>query len=165
MELTELVKALDATFSANFVCYYKSHVAHVNTKGRNFYQDHKLLKKIYEYLQEQIDPLAEKLRTCGAMMPNALSVVCETSPIEDSETEGSSVMLLQTVLDTVLELMDCYHKLRKEADAVDYTDISNMSDDAIGKLAKYKWQLEATIDIPLEVIEGKSKAKSPFELF
>ena len=165
MDLTELINALDATFSANFVCYYKSHVAHVNTKGRNFYQDHKLLKKIYEYLQEQIDPLAEKLRTCGAMMPNALSVVCEKSSVEDKAVEGSSIMLLQTVLEAVLELMDCYHILRKEADAVEYTDISNMSDDAIGKLAKYKWQLEATIDIPLEIIEGKSKAKSPFELF
>ena len=163
MELTELVKALETTFSANFVAYYKSHVAHVNTKGRNFYQDHKLLKKIYEYLQDQIDPLAEKLRTCGAMMPNALSTVCETSPIQDNETTGTSIMLLQTVLEAILELMDSYHVLRKEADVVEYTDISNMADDAIGKLAKYKWQLEATIDIPLEVIEGK--AKSPFEIF
>ena len=163
MELTELVKALETTFSANFVAYYKSHVAHVNTKGRNFYQDHKLLKKIYEYLQDQIDPLAEKLRTCGAMMPNALSVVCETSPIQDNETTGTSIMLLQTVLESVLELMDCYHILRKEADAVEYTDISNMADDAIGKLAKYKWQLEATIDIPLEIVTDK--AKSPFEMF
>ena len=160
MELTELIKALEEAFAANFVTYYKAHVAHVNTKGRNFYQDHKLLKKIYEYLQDQIDPLAEKLRTCGAMMPNALTIVCETSPIEDNETEGASLELLQTILDSILQLMDCYHELRKQADAVEYTDISNMADEAIGKLAKYKWQLEATIGEPLTVV-----AKSPFELF
>jgi len=160
MELTELVKALEDTFSANFVTYYRAHVAHVNTKGRNFYQDHKLLKKIYEYLQEQIDPLAEKLRTCGALMPNTLTVVCETSPIADEATEGASTMLLQLVLDSVLSLMDCYHKLRREADAVEYTDISNMADEAIGRLAKYKWQLEATIGEPLTAVTG-----SPFNIF
>jgi len=161
MDLTELVNELEATFAANFVAYYRTHVAHVNTKGRNFYQDHKLLKKIYIFMQEQIDPLAEKLRTCGAMMPNALSVTCELSPIKDQPTEGSSTMLLEQVLNDVLELIDQYHKLAIEADKVGYIDISNMSADAIGQLAKYKWQLEATVENPIAGVV----AKSPFEMF
>ena len=49
--MEELKICLQETFAGNFVSYYRSHVAHVNIQGRNFYQDHKLLQKIYEYFQ------------------------------------------------------------------------------------------------------------------
>lgn len=146
MDLTELTTVLEKAFATNFVAYYRTHAAHVNIKGRNFYQDHKLLKKIYEYLQDQVDPLGEKLRTCGALMPDMLMTVLSTSVVSDYGHSGSSEVILATVLSDILTLMECYHELRKEADAVNYTDISNMSDDAIGKLAKFKWQLEATLN-------------------
>ena len=42
---------LQKTFCDNFLCYFRSQVAHVNVVGRNFYSDHKLLGKIYEHLQ------------------------------------------------------------------------------------------------------------------
>jgi DNA-binding ferritin-like protein len=48
--LRDLHTALEETFSANFVSYYRTHVAHVNIQGRMFYQDHKLLQKIYKFL-------------------------------------------------------------------------------------------------------------------
>ena len=60
---------LTQTFNDNFVAYYRSHVAHVNILGRNFFSDHKLLEKIYEDLQEQIDVLAELLRSIDDYMP------------------------------------------------------------------------------------------------
>jgi DNA-binding ferritin-like protein len=145
MDLTELTKVLEETFATNFVVYYKAHAAHVNIKGRNFYQDHKLLKKIYEFSQDNIDTLGEKLRTCGALMPDTLMMVCSTSRVIDFGVEGTSEDMLNTVLTDIYTLIDVYHELRKAADDVDYTDISNMSDDAIGKLAKFKWQLEATL--------------------
>jgi DNA-binding ferritin-like protein len=145
MDLTELTLQLEKTFASNFVAYYRTHSAHVNVTGRNFYQDHLLLKKIYQYLNDQVDPLGEKLRTCGAKMPDMLMLVCSTSIVPDYGHGHSSEDLLMSVLSDIEILIEVYHDLHKQADAVDYTDISNMADDAIGKLAKYKWQLEATL--------------------
>ena len=56
MNLQHLQTVLEETFAANFVSYYRTHVAHVNIQGRNFYQDHKLLQKIYEYFQDNLHP-------------------------------------------------------------------------------------------------------------
>jgi DNA-binding ferritin-like protein len=145
MNLTELTEILEVVFASNFVARYRAHVAHINIKGRNFYNDHKLLKKIYEYLEDQVDPLGEKLRTLGALVPDMLVATTAMSRVHDYGMNGTSEDLLRHVLDDVMTLIDVYHELRHVAEEVDYTDISNMADDAIGKLAKYKWQLEATL--------------------
>ena len=66
MSLENLQSTLEETFSSNFVSYYRSHVAHVNITGKEFYQWHKLLENVYEYFQDNIDTIAEKLRTVKA---------------------------------------------------------------------------------------------------
>ena len=91
MDLTNLQSVLEETFAANFVSYYRSHVAHVNLRARTFYQDHKLLQKVYEYFQDNIDTIAEKLRTIRAYMPTDLATVTTLSPIVDTPTTGTEI--------------------------------------------------------------------------
>ena len=133
MELGNLQAVLTDTFNANFVLYYRSHQAHVNIKGRNFYQDHKLLKHVYKTLQDHIDDIGEKLRTIESHMPMSLQFIVGTSPIIDYACDGNSEEILQEILDGVLELMEQYHILHEEAEKVGYTDISNMADENIGE--------------------------------
>jgi starvation-inducible DNA-binding protein len=144
--MEHLQRVLEETFAANFVSYYRLHQFHVNVRGREFYQLHKLFKHQYQTLQDHIDDLAEKLRTIGGEMPRALDEVIALSPIVDKPVDGDAEELVREALDTVLILIDQYHELRSAADEVDYTDISNMADENIGELAKMKWQLEATLD-------------------
>jgi hypothetical protein len=146
MSIENLQTVLEETFSANFVSYYRSHVAHVNTVGRNFYGDHKLLQKIYEYFQANIDTIAEKLRTVRGTMPNSLNTVLTISPILDGETAGDSEELLQLVLDDIEVMIDQYHEVNEAAEEVDYIDIANFAQDQIGFLARFRWMLEATLD-------------------
>ena len=40
------VEQLTQVFNDNFMAYFRSHVAHVNTMGRNFASDHALLGRI-----------------------------------------------------------------------------------------------------------------------
>ena len=87
MDLSHLHTVLEETFAANFVAYYRAHVAHVNIQSRTFYQDHKLLQKIYEYFQANIDTLGEKIRTTRAYMPRSLQTVVGISPVMDMEVE------------------------------------------------------------------------------
>ena len=144
--LKNLHTALEETFSANFVAYYRSHVAHVNIQGRTFYQDHKLLQKIYEYFQGNIDTLGEKIRTCRAFMPNSLSTVTAVSPIMDMDVEGDAIELFNMIEEDLEAMIDQYHALNDAAEAVNYIDISNYAQDQVGILAKFRWMVESTLD-------------------
>ena len=149
MEKTAL--KLEETFSSNFVSYYRSHAAHINIVGRSFYQDHKLLQKIYEYFQDNIDTLGEKIRTVRGTAPSNIATILELSTIADRAVEGSSEDYLMTVLDAIDIMVDQYHELYEVAEEEKIIDISNFAQDQIGQLAKLRWQLEAT----LEMIDGK----------
>lgn len=146
MSLQNLKIVLEETFASNFVAYYRSHVAHVNTIGRNFYSDHKLLGNIYEYFQDNIDTLAEKLRTVRAKMPNDIETVLNISNIVDLPTEGSSVELLTYVHEVVEQMVDQYKDLNDAAEAVGYIDIANFAQDQVGALVKFRWMLEAILE-------------------
>ena len=136
---------LQETFAGNFVAYTRSHFAHLNIRGRNFYSDHKLLQKIYEYFQDNIDTIAEKLRTIRATMPSDLSTVIGISPINDMPTDGDAEQLLRDVLSSLEAMIDQYHELNDAAEAVNYIDISNFAQDQIGQLSKWRWMVEATL--------------------
>ena len=147
MNLDNLQMVLEETFSNNFVAYYRSHVAHVNITGPEFPAYHKMLQKVYEYFQDNIDILAEKLRTVRGMMPNNIQTVLELAMLEDKATAGTAEELLSTVLDSLEVMIDQYHELYEAAEAVNYIDISNFAQDQIAILAKSRWMIEATLDI------------------
>ena len=147
MNTQHLQLILEETFSANFVAYYRSHVAHVNIVGRNFASDHKLLQKIYEDLQENIDSLAELLRTIGAQMPNDIATVLSISPFRDDPTEGDADELLQLVLDDQEKLMDLYKELDQAANEAGDIYMSNFAQGRVGDHAKFRWMLRSTLEL------------------
>ena len=146
MDLTHLQSVLEDTFSNNFVAYYRAHVAHVNITGPEFPEYHKMLQKVYEYFQDNIDTVAEKIRTVRGKMPTSLNTVLGIATMEDKETEGTADELLSTVLESLEVMIDQYHELNDAAEAVNYIDISNYAQDFIGVLAKHRWMLESTLD-------------------
>jgi len=149
MELDELYAVLERVFATNFVAYYKAHAAHMNIRGRNFYNDHKLLKHIYKYLQDNIDTLGEEIQACGVgRIPETLGMVLMTSDITDDMPQMDADDLLHNVLDDLYALIECYHAMDDAGQAMKYPDVSNMAADHIQHIAAFCWKLEATLDIP-----------------
>lgn len=144
--LGPLHAVLEETFAGNFVAYYRAHIAHINIVGRNFFQDHELLQKIYEHLQDNIDTLGEKIRTTRAFAPDSLSTVTGISPLMDSPVVGDSIQLLESVEESLEVLIDQYKLLYAAAEECNYIDISNFAQDEIGQLAKLRWMVESTLD-------------------
>ena len=136
---------LQQVFADNFVAYFRSHVAHVNIVGRNFVSDHKLLQKIYEDLQGQIDTIAELLRSMDEFMPNQLSKVTDTSHIMDSPLDGDSDYLLTAVYDDIEHLKGCYEELIKVGNLEGYDHISNYAQDRVLALSKFCWMLRSVL--------------------
>ena len=138
------IEQLIQTFNDNFVAYYRSHVAHVNTEGRNFYSDHKLLQKIYEDLQNQIDSLAEKIRTLGDYMPCEIQDVLNNSHISTAELWGDSDYLLSKVLIDLEHLVTEYQELIEVSEMEGHDEIANYAQDRIMTLNRFIWMLKAT---------------------
>ena len=137
---------LEQVFATNFQVYYRTHVAHVNTVGRNFYSDHKLLQKIYEGLQANIDTLAEFLRTLKLQMPQNLEIVVELGSTPDSMVEGNAIQLLQGVYQDLEIMIDEYLALNTVAEEEDHPEIANYAQDQIRILRKSCWMLSSILD-------------------
>ena len=139
------VEQLTQVFNNNFVAYYRSHVAHVNILGRNFYSDHKLLQKIYEDLQDQIDTIAELLRSIDDYMPCEIQDVLNQSEISTAIFEEDSDGFLEGVKSDLELLKGTYEELMAVAEVEGHEEIANYSQDRILALAKQIWMLDATL--------------------
>ncbi len=137
---------LTKVFNDNFVAYFRSHVAHVNIVGRNFASDHKLLQKVYEDLQEQIDKLAELLRTIDEFMPDDLYTILDTSEVSTDAITGDSLALISRVYDDIEILKGCYEELITVAEEEGHKEIANYAQDRVLALAKHCWMLKATLE-------------------
>jgi len=140
------LEQLTQVFNDNFVAYLRSHIAHVNITGRNFASDHKLLQKVYEDLQDQIDRIAELLRTLDGWMPSSMSEIAAGSHMPSSPIEGDSIILIMDVLADVEHLRDCYAELIEIAEEEEHDEIANYAQDRILALNKHAWMLKATLD-------------------
>jgi DNA-binding ferritin-like protein len=141
-------QALLKTFCSNFVAYYKSHAAHVNVVGRNFYSDHKQLQKIYEELQAEIDVLAELLRTIEVDMPLTIMETIDGSDIVDAlyADGGDGLDFLEQIYDDIELLIEVHLDLEDATDSREYNHIQNYAQDRVKSLQKHCWMLRSTID-------------------
>jgi len=142
-----LKDALTQVFGTNFMAYLHSHIAHVNVTGRNFESDHALLKGIYEDLQEQIDILAELLRTIYVMMPQGLDPIVAASAIDNHLVTGSADQLLLHVYDDIEILIQIYRELVTAADQEGSVEISNFAQDRLLAHQKQCWMLRSTLGL------------------
>ena len=136
---------LRTVFNDNFVAYFRSHVAHVNTVGRNFQSDHALLGGIYEELQDQIDIIAELLRSLDEFMPASIDEVTSNAMISTASMEGDSETLLSEVQIDLEQLKGCYEDLIRVATEEGHDEIANYAQDRVLSLAKHIWMLKSTL--------------------
>lgn len=140
------VEQLTQVFCDNFMAYFRSHVSHVNVVGRSFRSDHALFGDIYEDLQEQIDIIAELLRTLDSFMPNNLHHVMQDSHIGMESIEGSSIELLEKVKDDLSHLKMCYEDLMMISENEGHKEIANYAQDRILAISKHIWMLNSTLE-------------------
>ena len=141
-------QALTKLFCSNFVAYYRSHASHANVVGRNFYSDHKLLQKIYEDLQSEIDTLAELLRTIDLEVPEIISEILDESDVFDTKIIdlGTGLGYLTAVYDDLETLIGSYIDLEESTkDSMDLNHLANYAQDRVRTLHKFCWMLRSTM--------------------
>jgi len=149
MELTKLYEVLERVYATNFVAYQRAHASHMNIRGRNFMSDHKLLKHIYQYLEDNVDVLGEEIQACGVgRVPETIEMILLTSDIKDTMPKMDADDLLHDTLDNLYVMIDLYHEMDEAGKDANYPDVCNMAADHIQKIATFCWKIEATLEIP-----------------
>ena len=105
-----------------------------------------VLREIKEYLQEQIDSIAEKIRTLDGFMPSELMEVVRSSHIPSFAIEGSADTLLSEVLADLEHLKGCYEELIRVAEDEGHDEIANYAQDRVLALAKHIWMIKSTLE-------------------
>jgi DNA-binding ferritin-like protein len=148
MELDNLYTVLERVYASNFVAYQRAHASHMNIRGRNFMGDHKLLKHIYKYLENNVDVLGEEIQACGVgRVPETIDGIVSTSAIEDTVPDMDADSLLMDTLDNLYKMIDVYHEMDEAGKEANYPDVSNMAADHIQRIATFCWKIEATLEI------------------
>lgn len=137
---------LQRVFCDNFLTYYHSHVAHVNIVGRNFASDHKLLKGIYKARQEEIDVLAEIIRTVDGMMIDNLQTLIVDAGHEDEPVRGTADELLSHVEIMLQDLCVQFEVLGEVASEEELEHIENYAQEQIMAINRQLWMLRSTLE-------------------
>jgi DNA-binding ferritin-like protein len=148
MSLKNLHAVLEQVYASNFVAYQRAHASHMNIRGRNFMSDHKLLKHIYQYLENNVDVLGEEIQACGVgRVPETIDMILSLSSIQDTMPDMDADSLLMDTLDNLYAMIDVYHDMDSAGQEANYPDVCNMAADHIQKLATFCWKIEATLEI------------------
>ena len=143
--MDELINAMKVYFATNFQYYTKAHGYHVNVVGPDFYEYHKLLELIYEDSQENIDNIAEKIRTLDSIVPFSMSRIMELSVIEDAEDSPAALDMVNELLEDTLDLVNLIKDTRKLADEQECFGLVNYLEQRLDDHYKFIWMLRSTI--------------------
>ena len=140
-----LEQQLINTYCDNFVAYYRAHSCHLNITGRNFTSDHRLLGKIYEDLQGEIDKLGEIIRTMYEYAPMTIEDILDTTTLDEKTTDGGADGMLTIVMESLEHLVACYYEIQNLSGDIEYAHIGNHAQDRVTTLEKFIWMLRSTL--------------------
>ena len=144
--MNDLIDSMKIYFATNFVYYTKSHGYHVNVVGPDFYQYHKLLQKIYEDSQENIDSIAEEIRTLQSVVPFSLQRITQLSIIEDASDTPDALTMISEILEDTLQLVDVIKIAHKNATEQECYGLLNYLEQRLDDHWKFIWMLRATLE-------------------
>jgi starvation-inducible DNA-binding protein len=143
----KLVDHMKELFANNFVTYVKAHGFHVAVVGHKFYEYHKFYQKIYEFLQDNIDNLAEGIRAIDEVPPFAMNRIMDLSEVEDEKEAPDYVGMSKILYDDIETCIDRARKAYKRAGDVEEFGLQNKLGAYIEQLNKFCWQLDASTQV------------------
>ena len=129
------------------VLYIKTRKFHWNVTGLHFTELHKLFEAHYDALAEEIDEIAERIRSLGAMAPGSLAEFSKLARLKESLKDDLDANDMVAALLADHEAL--IHQLRS-----DVTTCGKLGDDGTADFLtglmeaheKTAWMLRATLD-------------------
>jgi starvation-inducible DNA-binding protein len=143
--IAKVVDDLTKILADEFVLYAKTRNAHWNVEGSDFYSAHKFFEKQYEFLDEAMDDVAERIRSLGHYAPATLKEFLKLTRLTEQlrEKNSSTGFIKELLADHEAIIME----LRGRIDlfATEYKDAGS-SDFVTGLMERHEkmaWMLRA----------------------
>lgn len=124
------------------VLYRKLQNYHWNIKGKTFFTLHAKLEEYYDFVNEEIDEVAEKILMIGGQPLGRMKDYLEISGIREADNVKVSA---REVVENVEKDFKCIKaaavKLKEQADEAKVYEVSSMADDLIKEYSKAIWML------------------------
>ena len=145
-EIPDLNEELTELLADVVSFYFRAHGAHLNVKGSDFSEYHKLFNEIYEDVYGSVDPIAENLRKLGSLAPFTLTSFITLRSIEDAPAilqdpmalAGDLLVANDIVIDQISDAFDCAQDCGQQG-------VANFLADRLDKHQFWKWQLTASL--------------------
>jgi len=138
--LSDLLKQLLATQYAFVV---KAQFFHWNVEGPDFSQYHKFFGKVYEEVEDALDPTAEYIRILEEYTPGSFERFQELSLISGQTKVPRARLMITELLADNQTLIDLLNQCFDAADAEDQQGIADFVAGRIDAQGKHGWMLKA----------------------
>jgi starvation-inducible DNA-binding protein len=143
--MEELVQSLKVVLANHYAFYLKAHYYHWNVTGSNFPQYHEFLKDIYEEVFDDVDTIAEQIRTLDAYAPGSFNRFIQLSQIQGDESVPPAEIMLQNLLDDIPTMLTSIQRTYELAEQERCHNISNFMAERQDAFNKHAWMLKATL--------------------
>jgi starvation-inducible DNA-binding protein len=144
---SQLVDDMKLLFADNFSSYVKAHGYHVAVVGHKFYEYHKLFQKVYEFLQDSIDDIAEGIRAIDATPPFSLKRITELTEIADAEEAPNYVRMSKDLYTDLATTRDRAIVAYDGAGLARRYGTQNFTAQYIQDIEKFMWMLNASTEV------------------
>lgn len=126
--------------------YHKLQNYHWYIKGKDFFNVHAKLEEFYNYMNDGIDDIAEKILMIGGKPIASMAEFIEYSQIKEAQDEAiSSQEIYQSILLDFNVLLNSVKKIKESADENNEYLISSAMDSYIEEFSKSIWMIKQVI--------------------
>jgi starvation-inducible DNA-binding protein len=141
----DLAAKLSELLGSTVALKYLAQGFHWNVRGPYFAQFHKFYGKIYEALDEMVDPLGENVRKLGYDAPFTLEDFISLSCVDTREVGNDPLAMSGLLHSNLCTLKDKTDSAFSLANSLNRQGVVDFLAGLIGELEKWIWQLGATV--------------------
>lgn len=143
--MEQLKELLNKLLAESFALYVKAQFYHWNVTGPEFPQYHEFFGDLYEEVQGSIDTTAEELRAIGGTPVGSFAKFIEMSAIKDETSVPELPVMVSTLYQENLKVIDTLNKVFKVATQMDEQGLVNYIADRIDIHKKHSWMLKSSL--------------------
>jgi starvation-inducible DNA-binding protein len=138
---------LSKIMADQYILYTKTRNYHWNVIGENFPQYHKLFEDQYSAIDEDIDAVAERIRSLGEKTPATLSEFLKSATLKEHPAKYSDAETM--IGDLLIDHETIIQNLRKDIESclkLDDVGTQDFLTQLMEKHEKTAWMLRATLE-------------------
>lgn len=141
--LEQISDALVKILSDEYMLFQQTLNFHWNIEGGNFIALHEMLGSHYEWIKDNVDTVAERIRTIGYTTPARFETYMKTSSVTEGSTQADKRTMIATLCESHSEIIN---QLRSTIKSIKYYDDFATEDlliKLLGEHEKIVWMLRS----------------------